>query len=58
MDMDLRLGRVTPRVEHRAVDVVVCNPAYMQVGRHAGIEVIPTAAGLAAAMTGVRFWIR
>jgi release factor glutamine methyltransferase len=51
-------GRVTPRVERRAVDVVVCNPPYMPVGRHAGIEVIPTAAGPAAAMTGVRFWIR
>jgi release factor glutamine methyltransferase len=45
VDVDLRLGRVTSRVERRAVDVVVCNPPYTPVGRHAGIEVIPTAAG-------------
>jgi hypothetical protein len=30
----------------------------MPVGRHAGIEVIPTAAGPVAVMTGVRCWIR
>ena len=55
--MDLRLGALPHALTAGPFDVVVCNPPYMPVGRHA-IEVIPTAAAPAAAMTGIRFWIR
>jgi hypothetical protein len=52
VDVDVLL-RVTPRVQRLAIYVVVCNPPYTPVGRHGGREVIPTAAGPAAAMTQV-----
>jgi release factor glutamine methyltransferase len=52
VDVDLRLGSLPRALSAGPLDVVCPRSALWAVGRHAGIEVIPTAAGPAAAWNG------
>jgi len=52
VDVDLRLGALPQALSAGPFDVVVCNPPYVPVNRHAGSEAIPAAAGPPAAYNG------